>query len=69
MPVTFQPTTVNGVKHLLPVFWCEECGQPASFGEGVALSKAKTPDDPAMGRWFCGWVNGKPQCVGKGRAG
>lgn len=68
MPVTFQPTTVNGVKHLLPLFWCEDCGQPAGQGVGVDLRKAKAPGDPHFGLWYCGAVNGKPQCVAKAEA-
>ena len=55
--------------HRVMIFTCETCGAPASFGEGVNLREALSSGDVTRaGRWFCGWVNGKPQCVGKAHA-
>lgn len=42
------------------IHFCEECGfEGASFGihKGEKLLS------------YCGWVNGNPVCIGKGRAG
>lgn len=46
------------------------CGAPGLVGVDVNLREAlRTGDVTRAGTWFCGWVNGTPQCVGKGRAG
>jgi hypothetical protein len=39
---------------------CDDCGaRHAAFGETVK----------GVTRCYCGWVDGKPACIGKGRAG
>jgi hypothetical protein len=61
-------TTESSPGHRVMVFDCDTCGGPASFGLGANLRDAlRTGDVSRAGRWLCGWVNGSPQCVGKGR--
>lgn len=56
--------------HRVMVETCDVCGAPAPFGEGVNMRAAlRTGDASKAGRWFCGWVDGAPVCVGKGRVG
>lgn len=42
-----------------PVYWCK-CGAMASFGKIVMKNGHKVRE------WFCGRVDGKSQCIGKG---
>ena len=59
MPVTWEKSGPN----LKPVFWCEDCGQPAHFGVGCNLRAAIAHKDASRaGRWYCGRVDGSPQC-------
>jgi hypothetical protein len=55
--------------HRVFEFTCDTCGGPASFGEGVNLREAlRSGDVSKAGRWFCGFVEGRAVCIGKGRA-
>lgn len=57
----------GGAKVMM--FTCDDCGAPASFSIGANLREAlSTGDVTKAGRWFCGWANGQPTCIGKGRA-
>jgi hypothetical protein len=40
-----------------PVYWCR-CGAPARFGLTVVVGGKRKRE------WFCGWINGSPQCKG-----
>ena len=45
--------------HKFPIYFCVECGAPhAAFGIVRADGRLN----------YCGWSNGRPVCVGKGRA-
>lgn len=47
---------------------CEACGASAPYGEGVDLRGAlRTGDVSKAGRWWCGWRDGQPGCVGRGK--
>lgn len=50
----------NTVKPKALITWCEGCGwQGAPFGE---------LDGKGQRKWFCGWRDGAPVCIGKGKA-
>jgi len=65
MPTEYRPTvtdntTINGNTPMAAVHICEGCGyENAPFGQMVGGEM----------RSYCGWVNGAPVCVGKGKAG
>lgn len=65
MPVTWHKVLTKGEPHEIPEFWCEGCGKRASFGLNVAISKARSRDDPRLGQWWCGWRDGQPVCKEK----
>lgn len=57
MPVV---ATSNGRGGMLPVFTCEVCGGPASYGFGCLTREGK-PGFHA-GKWYCATLGGGPAC-------
>lgn len=64
MPTKFQSETGSiapaaDATHKFPIYICEECAAPnAAFGVARAETRLN----------YCGWVDGRPVCVSKGRA-
>ncbi|KFL31753.1 hypothetical protein JP75_06760 [Devosia riboflavina] len=64
MPTKYQSATGSisltaDDEHKFPIYFCEECDAPhAAFG-------IKQGDGRKS---YCGWLNGRAMCIGKGRA-